>query len=150
MSRQMKSSQAPDPQAGQALPVRTPVRPPIRILFVDDSVDFRSAMKVTLEREGYEVELAANGARALELRRARAFDVMVTDLFMPEMDGFETMIKVRRESPSIKIIAMSSGGALRNPDMYLSTAGVAGADASIRKPFQVEALLEVLCELTGK
>lgn len=108
-------------------------------------------MKVLLEREGYEVELASNGSRALELQQhARPFDVMVTDLFMPQMDGLETMIAVRRESPSLKIIAMSSGGVLCNPDRYLSTAGVAGADAAIRKPFQIEALLEILSELTGR
>jgi CheY-like chemotaxis protein len=129
--------------------VRASARPPIRILFVDDDVDFRNAMKVLLEREGYEVELASNGLRALELRQhARPFDVMVTDLFMPQMDGLETVIAVRRESPSLKIIAMSSGGVRCQPDRYLSTAGVAGADAVIRKPFQVEALLEVLGELT--
>lgn len=105
-------------------------------------------MKILLEREGYEVELASNGARALELRHDRPFDVMVTDLFMPEMDGLETMIAVRRESPSLKIIAMSSGGVLCKPDRYLSTAGIAGADAAIRKPFPVETLLEALNELT--
>jgi CheY-like chemotaxis protein len=125
-------------------------RPPTRILFVDDDVDFRSAMKVLLEREGYEVEVAANGARALDLWRTRPFEVMVTDLFMPQMDGFETMVEIRRQSPSFKIIAMSSGGVLCKPDSYLSTAGVAGADAAIRKPFQVETLLEALHELTGK
>jgi CheY-like chemotaxis protein len=118
---------------------------------VDDDVDFRAAMKVLLEREGYEVELASNGARALELwQHARPFDVMVTDLFMPKMDGFETMVALRRESRSLKIIAMSSGGVQCKPDMYLSTAGVAGADAAIRKPFRIEALLEVLSELTRK
>ena len=107
-------------------------------------------MKVLLEREGYEVELASDGARALETRRTRPFDVMVTDLFMPQMDGLETIMEVRRESPSLKIIAMSSGGVLCKADTYLSTAGLAGADASIRKPFQVETLLEVLSELTGR
>ena len=130
--------------------MRAPGQPPIRILLVDDDADFRCAMKVMLEREGYEVELASDGSRALELRRARPFDVMVTDLFMPQMDGFETMIEARRGSPSLKIIAMSSGGVLCRPDGYLSTAGLVGADASIRKPFQIEALLEVLSALTGR
>ncbi len=130
--------------------MRAPPHQPIRILFVDDDVDFRGAMKILLEREGYEVELASNGVRALELRHERPFDVMVTDLFMPQMDGLETVIAFRRESPSLKIIAMSSGGVLCKPDSYLSTAGVAGADAAIRKPFQVETLLEALKELTGR
>lgn len=107
-------------------------------------------MKVLLEREGYEVELASDGARAIETRRSGAFDVMVTDLFMPERDGLETIMEVRRESPAMKIIAMSSGGVLCKADTYLSTAGIAGADASIRKPFQIETLLEVLSKLTGR
>jgi CheY-like chemotaxis protein len=141
----MRSPQAPDPQAQQAPPARESA---IRVLFVDDDVDFRNAMKVLLKREGYQVEIAQNGSRALELWHARPFDVMVTDLFMPKMDGFETMVALRRESPSLRIIAMSSGGVHCRPDMYLSTAGAAGADAAIRKPFQIEALLEVLNELT--
>ena len=107
-------------------------------------------MKVLLEREGYEVELASDGERALATRSTGPFDVMVTDLFMPQMDGLEVITEVRRESPSLKIIAMSSGGVLCKADTYLSTAGLAGADASIRKPFQIETLLEVLSELTGK
>ena len=106
-------------------------------------------MKVLLEREGYEVQLASDGARAIETRRSRAFDVMVTDLFMPERDGLETIMEVRRESPGMKIIAMSSGGVLCKADAYLSTASIAGADASIRKPFQIETLVEVLRKLTG-
>ena len=128
--------------------MRASGHPRIRILFVDDDVDFRHSMKVLLEREGYEVELASDGARALEMRRTGPFDVVVTDLFMPKMDGLETMVALRRESRSLKIIAMSSGGVLCKPDAYLSTAGLVGADASIRKPFQIEALLEVLNELT--
>ena len=130
--------------------MRASGRPRLRILFVDDDVDFRHSMKVLLEREGYDVELASDGARALETRRAGPFDVMVTDLFMPHMDGLETIMEMRRESPSMKIIAMSSGGVLCKADTYLSTAGLAGADASIRKPFQIEKLLEVLSELTGR
>jgi CheY-like chemotaxis protein len=128
--------------------MHAPAHQPIRVLFVDDDIDFRASMKVLLEREGYVVELASNGLHALELGVTRTFDVMVTDLFMPQIDGLETVTAFRRESPSLKIIAMSSGGVLCNPDRYLSTAGVAGADASIRKPFQIEALLEVLSELT--
>ncbi len=142
--------QAPTQERKQALPVHPSARLPIRILFVDDDVDFRHSMKVLLEREGYEVELASDGARALEARRTGPFDVMVTDLFMPQMDGLETIIEMRREAPSLKIIAMSSGGVLCKADTYLSTAGLAGADASIRKPFQIETLLEVLSELTGR
>ena len=143
----MTIPQALDPQAGQAPAERVSARPPVQVLFVDDDVDFRQAMKVLLEREGYEVKIASNGSRALELLRARAFDVMVTDLFMPQMDGFETMIEARRDAPSLKISAMSSGGVLCKPERYLSTAGVAGADATLRKPFQIEALLEILDEL---
>lgn len=119
----------------------------IRILVIDDNNDLTQSMKVLLEREGYGVELAPNGIRALELQRARAFDVIITDIFMPDMDGFETIIEFRRDFPSIKIIAMSSGGAHAKATDYLSTASIAGADATLRKPFQIESLLEVLRKL---
>src|SRR5258708_3051569 len=68
-----------------------------RILVVDDNEDMRLTMKALLEHEGYEVELAANGREALEVQRARPARVLVTDLFMPDADGFETIERFRKE-----------------------------------------------------
>jgi CheY-like chemotaxis protein len=81
----------------------------MRLLIADDDLDMRQSMRLLLERAGYEVELAEDGARALELQRARASDVLITDIFMGEADGLQVIQNFRREFPSTRIIAMSGG-----------------------------------------
>ena len=121
-----------------------------RLLVVDDNEDMRQTMKRLLERLGYEVEIAANGAHALEMQPRVAADVLITDIFMPDTDGLETINLFKAAFPHVKIIAMSGGGAsLREAD-YLSTASVVGADAVLRKPFSKESLLEALQGLQKK
>jgi len=118
-----------------------------RILVVDDSADTRQSMKLLLERAGYLVELAENGVRALERQRQQAAQVLVTDIFMPEADGLETIEAFRREFPAVKIVAMSGGGLRVGHERYLETAGVAGAHAMLRKPFDIKVLLQALGQL---
>ena len=121
-----------------------------RLLVVDDNEDMRHTMKRLLERLGYEVEVAANGARALEMQHKVAADVLITDIFMPDTDGLETINQFKASFPDVKIIAMSGGGASIREADYLSTASVVGADAVLRKPFSKESLLEVLQGLEDK
>ena len=115
-----------------------------RLLVADDSADMRESLKLVLERAGYEVALAADGTRALEMQRLRPADVLITDIFMPERDGLETITSFRREFPRTRIIAMSGGGVRVDGKLYLETAGIAGADAMLRKPFDPKSLLQVL------
>lgn len=121
----------------------------MRLLVADDDADMRQSMRLLLERAGHEVELAQDGARALELQRSRPADVLITDIFMPEKDGLETIERFRLEFPSVRIVAMSGGGVHVKGDRYLTTAEVAGADAVLRKPFEKDALLEALQRVTG-
>jgi CheY-like chemotaxis protein len=121
----------------------------MRLLVADDDSDMRQSMRLLLERAGYEVELAPDGAAALESQRARACDVLITDIFMGESDGLEAIDKFRSEFPEVKIIAMS-GGSKRFPgDRYLQTASLAGADAVLLKPFKIDELLGMLHKLSG-
>ena len=101
-----------------------------RLLVADDSADMRESLKIVLERAGYEVALAPDG--------------LITDIFMPERDGLETITAFRQEFPRTRIIAMSGGGVRVGGTIYLDTAGAAGADATLRKPFDPKALLGVL------
>ena len=121
-----------------------------RLLVVDDNEDMRQSMKRLLERFGYEVEIASNGARAIEVQHLVAAEVLITDIFMPDTDGLETINLFRTTFPNVKIIAMSGGGASVREADYLSTATVAGADAVLRKPFSMESLLEALKKLADK
>lgn len=98
-------------------------------------------MRILLERAGYEVELASNGTRALEVQRNFPAHVLITDIFMPEMDGLETIQQFRLEFPAVKIVAMSRATGRTD---YLLTAGIAGADGTLQKPFTEETLLQAL------
>jgi CheY-like chemotaxis protein len=106
-------------------------------------------MRLLLERAGYEVGLASDGADALELQRARPFDVLITDIFMGEVDGLRAIENFRREFPATRIIAMSGGSGRLQSRGYLAAAGVAGADTTLRKPFPIGMLLEALGQITN-
>jgi CheY-like chemotaxis protein len=117
-----------------------------RVLIADDDGGLRSALKLALEANGYDVRVAANGGEALALQRSTPADVLITDIFMPESDGFEAIDGFRKAFPATKIIAMS-GDAKRAKREYLSAATLIGVDATLKKPFQVVTLLSALHSL---
>src|SRR5256885_5837857 len=82
------------------------------------------------------------------LQRARPADVIVTDIFMPEMEGIETIHDLRREFPEAKIIAMSGRDPLANLDVF-EVARQVGAAKTFNKPFKFEDLIAAVRELTG-
>jgi CheY-like chemotaxis protein len=118
------------------------------IILVDDDADQRLALKMALELAGYPVREAAHGAEALRLQREQAATFLITDIFMPEADGFETIVAFRREFPQTRIIAVSGGGQRAKRD-YLEAATLMGVDAALHKPFEIEKLLDTLRTLTG-
>ena len=113
------------------------------IILVDDDADQRLALKMALELAGYPVREAAHGAEALALQREHTASVLITDIFMPEADGFETIAAFRREFPQTRIIAVSGGGQRAKRD-YLEAASLMGVDAAFHKPFEIERLLATL------
>lgn len=117
-----------------------------RVLIVDDNEELAALLQLSLEAEGYAADVAPNGRTALEVQRRRPADILVTDLVMPEADGFETIDAFRREFPRTKIVVMSGQGRLNAP-RYLQAAKLMGVDAVLQKPFRVEALLAILGSL---
>lgn len=113
------------------------------LLIVDDDADMRLSLKLALEMAGYSTELAANGREALAIQRVRPADVLITDIFMPESDGFEVIDAVRRGFPQTKIVVISGGPKLAKRQ-YLMDAALMDVDAILPKPFDVEALLRTL------
>lgn len=111
-----------------------------RILVVDDDDQFRRMVQRTLERAGYEVDAAANGEEALTRFERRPADLVLTDLVMPEKEGLETIVALRRIWASPRIIAMSGGGR-GSPEEYLGAARVLGVSATLEKPFATRDLL---------
>ena len=101
-----------------------------RILVVDDDPDIRGVIREFLEPDGYEVRLAADGQEALGILGAEGVDLVLTDLVMPDHEGIETILEIRRRYPTVKTVAMS--GAFYGP--YLHAAELLGADATLSKP----------------
>ena len=114
-----------------------------RILVVDDDADMRLTLKLALEIAGYVVEVAGNAHEAVERQRSQPADVLITDIFMPDADGFEAIDAFRRQFPRTKIVVVSGGAQFSRKD-YLPDAELIGVDATLQKPFEVDALLGVL------
>jgi DNA-binding response OmpR family regulator len=111
----------------------------IHVLLIEDDASVRVALTQTLQRLGYEVAAAANGKAGLLQAMLRPPDLVITDLIMPETEGLETIMELKRRTPAIKIIAISGGGRLSNDD-YLNVARKFGASRALAKPFSREEL----------
>jgi DNA-binding response OmpR family regulator len=118
-----------------------------RLLVVDDDADMRLTLRLALELAGYAVDEAANGREALEMQRSRPADVLITDIFMPGQEGIETLWHCKTEFPQTKIIAMSAGGDTSIKLNFLPAAALIGADATLRKPFDADELLDTVRRL---
>ena len=114
-----------------------------RILIVDDNPDLALTLKLAVELDGHTAHTAATGREALKLLKQEPADILITDLFMPDSDGFELIDAVRRELPGIRIIVMS-GGTRRLKGEYLSSAALMDVDATLQKPFDIPDLLALL------
>ena len=119
-----------------------------RILIIDDEPHILLMVKKMLERAGFEVELAANGAEGLDLFKKVQSDLVITDIIMPEKEGLETIREMKRIQPELKIIAMSGGGKI-SADNYLDTAKIFGASRLLEKPFSQKDMLSAVFELLG-
>jgi CheY-like chemotaxis protein len=118
-----------------------------RILVADDDEHLRTVLRIVLETEGYEVETVRDGNDAIRAQEERPADVLITDVFMPERDGLETLEYFRARNPRMPIVAISGAKYLQKTD-YLKVAQHAGANAVLRKPFDTNELLGQLKRLT--
>jgi YesN/AraC family two-component response regulator len=114
-----------------------------RILVIDDEQLARFTMREILETAGHEVEEAKNGDQGISSQKAQPFDVVITDIIMPEKEGVQTIIELRRDFPSLPIIAISGGGRTRNLD-FLKIAERYGAKRILAKPFSEDELLDAV------
>jgi len=104
-----------------------------RILIVDDDEMVRDALTAVLAGVGHVITVAANGREGLGLHALHNFDVVVTDIVMPEMEGIEMIRQLKRQSPQVAVIAIS-GGARLEPSYHLKVASALGADEALAKP----------------
>lgn len=120
-----------------------------RILVTDDNPAIRTLLTEILENRGHEVETATEGISALKCLQTSAFEVLVTDIFMPGKDGIELIMEVRVLYPNLKIIAISGGGPGMGMDL-LKPAQRLGAMRILRKPVSRADLLQAVDEVLGE
>lgn len=118
---------------------------PPTVLLIDDDPDLRSMLRRTLTRGGYVVREAENGRDGLKVLADSPVDVVVTDIIMPDMEGIELILQLRRTRPDLRVIAMSAGGRI-GPDSYLDLAKRSGAVRTLAKPFNLVDFLNVVKE----
>ncbi len=118
-----------------------------RILIIDDDRAVSTAIKLVLERSAHDVVVANDGRKGFDLFQASHFDLLIVDIFMPGMDGFETMTSVRRHRPETPVIVISGhmiqSERLNTPD-FLGMATKLGAVSSLQKPFKPRDLLAAI------
>ena len=118
-----------------------------RILLVDDVPAVRLSIRAALEAVGYQVLEASDGKEALALLDSQAVDLIVTDLWMPNLDGVELLKRLRAANANIRVIAISGGGMRKPIDVSAALAQTWGADAVLYKPFDNDDLVSEIKRL---
>lgn len=112
------------------------------VLVVDDEDQIRQLIRETLERAGYEVQEARDGRQGLERYRAKPTDLVIMDILMPDQDGLESIMTLRREFPASRVIAITGGSDMIGILNFLDVAKMLGARRTLQKPFDMQTLLE--------
>ena len=119
-----------------------------RVLLIDDNADLTSMLSLCLQADGVEVSVAADGEAGLAILKNHPVDIVVTDLFMPDKDGIETIVELKKQYPAVKIVVMSGFTSVGGTD-YLGVARELGAVTTLKKPFDPSDLSKVVRELTA-
>jgi CheY-like chemotaxis protein len=123
------------------------------VLVIDDEPAIRNALTRVLERAGHKVRVAVNGADGLEILKAQAADVVITDIIMPKLHGVDAIKAIVEAFPQVRIVAISGGGNFSSADYqpyaikteaYLAAAKLAGAHAVLTKPFKTHEVLQAV------
>jgi CheY-like chemotaxis protein len=114
------------------------------ILIVDDEREATATLSKFLQTRGYTTNTAANGAEALEQVRATQYELVMTDLRMPGMDGADFLARVRLEQPQLPIVVMTGHTNLDGQDDLWTRAGV---QAVLQKPLNLREVSQILREL---
>jgi len=117
-----------------------------KVLVIDDDQDFRKMLCARLIKAGYTVLEAENGLKGLQLYRDEPVGLVITDIIMPEKEGMETILELKRVNPKVRIVAISGGGR-STPEDYLNIAEYFGAVKSFMKPFDMNDFISTLDNL---
>lgn len=116
------------------------------ILIVDDEVHVREGLAELLEQEGFHVETAMNGKDALAIAVNKKFDLMISDIKMPEMDGMQLLESMQAANPELRVIMVTAFGDVQT---YLNAMQL-GAHEYINKPIKLPELKRVIATIMGQ
>ena len=114
-----------------------------RIIVIDDQEPIRRIVRRALENDGHQVFEASDGEVGMALLEREPADVVITDIFMPGMDGIQTLREIRKRFPAIKVIAMSGGDSTGMMDLRRD-AELLGAVKSLQKPFNARDIVDLV------
>lgn len=117
-----------------------------RILVIDDEVTVRKMLTDMLEHAGHEVFSVSDGKSGLKIYEETPFDLVITDMVMPEYGGINIISDLLHIDPAAKIIAISGGGSIE-AERYLSIAEMIGAKHILYKPFSTQQLVTAVDDL---
>jgi len=120
-----------------------------KILVIDDEPAILLMIKKMLERDGHHVDTANDGSEGLELFNKNKPDLLITDIIMPQKEGLEIILELRRRHPELKIIAISGGGRI-GPEGYLPSAKIFGANLVFQKPLIKNEFLSAITNLLNE
>lgn len=115
-----------------------------RVLIIDDVLGVRESIRIALNAAGYATTVAENGREALEILATGSFDVVVTDIWMPDLDGISLIKKLKGEQQGLRVFAMTGGGPRMTIETATSLAEIWGAEKTFVKPFDEAALIAAI------
>jgi DNA-binding response OmpR family regulator len=121
-----------------------------KVVVIDDNIQCNQLVCMILQHAGFEVRSANNGVEGLKMIMQEIPDLVITDLYMPEKDGLETIMELRQAERKIRILAISGGSLNIDLAETLDAAEMFGADAIMAKPFNVATFLNKVNELLAE
>ena len=121
----------------------------MRILVIDDEPNLRQELSDLLTGVGFDVRSARDGQDGLKQAAAAGVDLVITDILMPDMEGLEFILAIKKAHPEVKIIAISGGGRFKNMS-FLEIAKKFGADYAFEKPLPIKQLLTKVTNLINQ
>lgn len=118
-----------------------------KILIIDDNEQVRKVMASYLEHDNHEIALAADGKQGISRLQSQTFDLVITDIIMPEQDGLEVLMWLKTQVNRPKVIAVSGGSPSLDLNYLMTMAQRLSADKALQKPIDFETLTTAVREL---